>query len=136
MRELITELVVPKLGHQNNVLDDAALLYTPGPQLAFSTDSYVVRPLFFPGGDIGRLAVYGSVNDLAMAGARPLALSLSLIIEEGLEVDCLARVIDSVGEACRGIGVEVITGTQRWWNGERGMGCSSTAQPLEWWNTR
>ncbi|MGA0308302.1 MAG: hydrogenase expression/formation protein HypE [Vulcanococcus sp.] len=110
MRELITELVVPKLGPQKNVLHDAARLFTPGPQLAFSTDSYVVRPLFFPGGDIGRLAVYGSVNDLAMAGARPLALSLSLIIEEGLEVDCLARVIDSVGEACQGIGVAVITG--------------------------
>ena len=67
-----------------NALEDQATVRVPGPRLAFTTDSYVVRPLFFPGGDIGKLAVHGTVNDLAVGGARPLFLSAAFILEEGL----------------------------------------------------
>jgi len=80
------------------------------PRLAFTTDSYVVRPLFFPGGDIGSLAVHGSVNDLAMCGARPLFLSAGFILEEGLPMETLWRVALSMGEAARASGVRVATG--------------------------
>jgi hydrogenase expression/formation protein HypE len=93
-------------------LGDSALLPTDGDgrRLAFTTDSFVVRPLFFPGGDIGELAVNGTVNDLAMAGARPLALSAGFIIEEGLPVADLERIVASMGAAARAAGVEVATG--------------------------
>ncbi len=80
---------------QNPMLDtrhDAAVLASPGQRLAFTTDSYVVHPLFFPGGDIGSLAVYGTVNDLAMSGARPLFISTGFIIEEGLPMETLVRI--------------------------------------------
>ena len=82
----------------------------PGERLAFTTDSYVVTPLFFPGGDIGSLAVHGTVNDLAMGGARPLALSLSLIIEEGFPLADLRRVIESAAAAAAAVGVPIVTG--------------------------
>ncbi len=81
-----------------------------GDRLAFSTDSFVVDPLFFPGGDIGRLAVYGTVNDLAMSGARPLYLSCGFIIEEGLELTVLQRVADSMREAANRADVAIVTG--------------------------
>jgi hydrogenase expression/formation protein HypE len=81
-----------------------------GPRLAFSTDSYVVRPLFFPGGNIGELAVNGTVNDIAMSGARPLVLSAGFIIEEGFPIADLQRVVASMGAAARAAGVAVVTG--------------------------
>ncbi|MCP9490505.1 MAG: hydrogenase expression/formation protein HypE [Solirubrobacteraceae bacterium MAG38_C4-C5] len=81
-----------------------------GPRLAFSTDSYVVSPLFFPGGDIGELAVNGTVNDLAMSGARPLYLSAGFIIEEGFAIADLQRVVASMGAAAREAGVTIVTG--------------------------
>lgn len=109
-QQLLNDLLVPALGPRNGVLHDAARLVSPGMQLAFTTDSYVVRPLVFPGGDIGRLSVFGSVNDLAMAGARPLAMSLGLIIEEGLKITCLKEIVASINEACTQVGVPVITG--------------------------
>ena len=109
-RQLIEELLVPALGPSTGVLHDAAVLSIPGHRLAFTTDSYVVRPLFFPGGDIGRLAVFGSVNDLAMAGATPLALSLGLILEEGLPLATLECVLHSIRSAADACGVSVITG--------------------------
>ena len=90
-------------------LDDSAVMDFSG-RLAFTTDSYVVSPIFFPGGDIGKLAVYGTVNDLAMSGARPLYLSLSFIIEEGLPQDELNRIVDSVQKAAQEAGVEIATG--------------------------
>jgi hydrogenase expression/formation protein HypE len=89
---------------------DAAVLDRPTGRLAFTTDSYVVRPLFFPGGTIGTLAVNGTVNDLAMAGARPLALSAGFIIEEGLEIATLERVVASMREAADACGVPIVTG--------------------------
>jgi hydrogenase expression/formation protein HypE len=80
------------------------------PQFAISTDSFVVRPLFFPGGDIGSLAVHGTVNDVAMSGARPLWLTAGFILEEGLEMDVLERVVRSMAEAAREAGVQVVAG--------------------------
>jgi hydrogenase expression/formation protein HypE len=91
-------------------LDDQAILPFGGARLAFTTDSYVVTPIFFPGGDIGELAVIGTVNDLAMGGARPLYLSLALILEEGLPLEELQRVIASVRRAAERAHVEVVTG--------------------------
>ena len=89
---------------------DGALLDISGQRLAFSTDSYVVRPLFFPGGDIGALAVNGTVNDLAMCGARPLYLSAGFIIEEGLPVETLWRIVQSMSRAAEAAGVLLVTG--------------------------
>jgi len=90
-------------------LDDSAVIDFSG-RLAFTTDSYVVSPIFFPGGDIGKLAVCGTVNDLAMSGAKPLYLSLSFIIEEGLSQDELNQIVGSVQKAAQEAGVEIVTG--------------------------
>jgi hydrogenase expression/formation protein HypE len=90
-------------------LDDSAVFDLSG-RLAFTTDSYVVSPIFFPGGDIGKLAVCGTVNDLAMSGAKPLYLSLSFIIEEGLLQSELEQIVDSVQRAAQEAGVEIVTG--------------------------
>ena len=91
-------------------LDDQAVVTVGGARLAFTTDSFVVTPIFFPGGDIGRLAVHGTVNDLAMSGARPLYLSAAFILEEGLAVDDLRRVVESMRAAAAEAGVEFVTG--------------------------
>jgi hydrogenase expression/formation protein HypE len=91
-------------------LDDQAVLSIGGARLAFTTDSFVVTPIFFPGGDIGRLAVHGTVNDLAMSGARPLYLSAAFILEEGLAVDDLRRVVESMRAAAEQAGVQFVTG--------------------------
>lgn len=110
---LLHELVMPALGLAGPSCDAAELAVPSmpsGARLAFTTDASIVRPLFFPGGDIGRLAVFGTVNDLAAAGARPIALSLSLLLEEGLPLDTLRRVLASVEAAARTAGVRVVTG--------------------------
>jgi hydrogenase expression/formation protein HypE len=86
------------------------VLTVPGTRLAFTTDSYVVQPLFFPGGDIGTLAINGTVNDLAMCGARPAYLSAGLIIEEGLPLDFLERILASMQRSAQAAGVQVVTG--------------------------
>ena len=91
-------------------LHDGATLSVPGGRLAFSTDAFVVRPLFFPGGDIGSLAVHGTVNDLAMCGARPLALSASFILEEGFPLSDLRRIVQSMRRAAEEAGVSIVTG--------------------------
>jgi hydrogenase expression/formation protein HypE len=109
-QQLLQELILPAFGPADAVPHDAALLPPQSGRLAFTTDSYVVRPLEFPGGDIGRLAVCGSVNDLAMAGAQPIALSLALILEEGLPLATLERVIASIRTSAAECGVAVITG--------------------------
>lgn len=107
---LLHDHVLPALGLAGPSLDAAALVPPPGAQLAFTTDASVVRPLEFPGGDIGRLAVFGAVNDLAAAGARPLALSLSLVLEEGLPMAVLHRILTSMADAAALAGVRVVTG--------------------------
>ncbi|MGA9643671.1 MAG: hydrogenase expression/formation protein HypE [Terriglobales bacterium] len=91
-------------------LDDQATILVKGARLAFTTDSFVVKPLFFPGGNIGSLAVHGTVNDLAMGGAKPLFLSVAFIIEEGLSMEVLRRVVHSLRDAARDAGVEIVTG--------------------------
>ena len=109
-QRLIDQLLLPAFGPADGVLLDAALLPAEAGPLAFTTDSYVVRPLFFPGGDIGSLAVFGTVNDLAMVGASALALSLSLILEEGLPMPVLHQVVASIRLAAQRCGVPVVTG--------------------------
>ena len=91
-------------------LEDAAVLAPEKGQLAFSTDSYVVDPIFFPGGNIGELAVNGTINDLAMRGARPICLSLGLILEEGFAITKLEKIVKSIAKACDYAGVPVVTG--------------------------
>ena len=108
--ELVEKKILPFLANPAlNKLDDSAIFETSG-RLAFTTDSYVVTPIFFPGGDIGKLAVCGTVNDLSMNGARPLYLSLSAIIEEGLPLEELERIIQSIKIAAEEAEVSIITG--------------------------
>lgn len=108
---LIRDLLVPAFGgHELARLGDAAVVEVSGLRLAFTTDGFVVQPRFFPGSDIGALAVNGTVNDLAMMGARPLFLSAALILEEGLPMEDLQRVVSSMAEACRNAGVTLVAG--------------------------
>src|SRR6202034_1501179 len=89
-------------------LDDQAVVTVGGTRLAFTTDAFVVTPIFFPGGDIGRLAVNGTVNDLAMSGARPLYLAAAFVLEEGLAAEDLRRVVASMGIAAREASVQLV----------------------------
>jgi hydrogenase expression/formation protein HypE len=107
--ELVEHLFRPAFGSTGE-LHDAAALARPDGRIAFSTDSYVVRPLFFPGGCIGDLAVHGTINDVAMTGARPLALSCGFIVEEGTPLEVLGRIADAMGAAARAAGVPIVTG--------------------------
>jgi hydrogenase expression/formation protein HypE len=112
----LTQMLVEKLFVSSfdnpalSELHDGAILEAGGARLAFSTDSFVIHPLFFPGGDIGSLAIHGTVNDLAMCGARPLGLSSGLILEEGLPIDDLWRIVRSMGAAAKASGVPIVTG--------------------------
>ncbi|HOX56935.1 MAG TPA: hydrogenase expression/formation protein HypE [Candidatus Paceibacterota bacterium] len=111
MHQLIGKLFLPAF--HNPLVEaqhDATVLEIGGQRVAFTTDSYVVRPLFFPGGDLGSLAVHGTVNDLAMAGARPLYLSAAFIIEEGLPMETLWKIVSSMQHAAQQAGVQIVTG--------------------------
>jgi hydrogenase expression/formation protein HypE len=111
MHQLISKLFLPAF--RNPLLEsqhDASVFDIGDQRLAFTTDSYVVKPLFFPGGDLGSLAVHGTVNDLAMAGARPLYLSAGYIIEEGLPMETLWKIVSSMQQAAQNAGVQIITG--------------------------
>lgn len=109
--DLIDKIFLPAFRNPTlDKLDDQAVVTIAGTRLAFTTDSFVVTPIFFPGGDIGRLAIHGTVNDLAMSGARPLYLSAAFILEEGLAVDDLRRVVESMRTAAAEAGVELVTG--------------------------
>ncbi|MBI3579806.1 MAG: hydrogenase expression/formation protein HypE [Ignavibacteriales bacterium] len=109
--QLIQKMMVPQFRSKLlEPLHDGAIFSVNGARLAFSTDSYVVNPIFFPGGDIGELAVYGTVNDLAMCGARPLYCSVGFIIEEGLPLEDLWRVVLSMEKAAEAAGIELVTG--------------------------
>lgn len=112
-QQLIRDLFVPALGGDPELsrMGDAAVVELPGgARLAFTTDGFVVQPAFFPGSNIGELAVNGTVNDLAMMGAEPLALSAALILEEGLAMERLGGIIASMAEACERAGVRLVTG--------------------------
>lgn len=107
---LIKNVILPKVGNSKlNILGDGASLSLKG-EIAFSTDSFVINPLFFVGGDIGKLAVCGTCNDLLMCGSIPKYLSLALIIEEGLSIENLNRIIESLSETAKIAGVEIVTG--------------------------
>ncbi|MCK5565285.1 MAG: hydrogenase expression/formation protein HypE [Planctomycetes bacterium] len=108
--DLLSKIVIPKFQDKTDKLTDAAELNLESNNVCFTTDSFVVKPIFFNGGDIGKLAVCGTVNDLAVAGARPAALSLSLIIEEGLEIETLDKILTSVSTAAKQAGVSIVTG--------------------------
>jgi len=111
MHQLIEQMFVPMFGSATSYLrHDAAAIALNGQKLAFTTDSYVVYPLFFPGGDIGSLAVNGTVNDLAMVGARPLYLSVGFILEEGLPMETLWQIVQSMQQAALAANVQIITG--------------------------
>jgi hydrogenase expression/formation protein HypE len=108
---LIERMFVPAFRNAAlETLHDGAILPVQSGRLAFTTDSFVVSPLFFPGGDIGSLAIHGTVNDLAMCGAQPMALSAGCILEEGLPMDVLWRVVQSMSAAAQSAGVSVVTG--------------------------
>jgi hydrogenase expression/formation protein HypE len=108
---LIENMFLPSFANPTlDTLGDGALLDVAGGRLAMSTDSFVISPIFFPGGDIGSLAVHGTVNDLAMCGAQPLGLSVGLILEEGLPMADLWRIVQSMQAAAQAVGVPIVTG--------------------------
>ncbi len=110
-QKLIGEHIIPRLGNELlNPLDDSAVLPPSRNRMVFTTDAFVVQPLEFPGGDIGRLAVCGTVNDLAVMGAIPKALSLAIVVEEGLDMSLFDRIIDSIGKTAAEANVPVVTG--------------------------
>jgi len=109
--ELIEKMFVPRFG--NIILDkleDQAILQIPGNRIAFTTDSFVVDPIFFPGGNIGDLAINGTINDVAMSGAKPLYLSVAFILEEGLSLEILHKIVLSMEFAAKQAGVQIVTG--------------------------
>ena len=109
--DLLEKVFLPAFQNQVlNSLNDQAIVQVDGARLAFTTDSFVVKPLFFPGGDIGSLAVNGTINDLAVGGAEPLYLSVAFILEEGLSLETLRQVVTSLSRAAREAGVAVVTG--------------------------
>lgn len=111
MHKLIDSLFIKELGNKIlNKKNDSAILKIGSKNIAFTTDSYVVDPIFFPGGDIGSLAVHGTVNDLSVCGAKPLFISLALIIEEGLDRSVLQRITSSIKKAAQAAGVKIVTG--------------------------
>lgn len=139
-RELIERIIKPKFG--NRILDrleDAAILFISENLLAFTTDSYVVRPIFFPGGDIGKLAICGTINDLVVMGAKPLVISCGFILEEGFSIESLNRVMDSMQKIASETGCQVVTGdtkvvekgaADQIFINTTGIGLISTAAPL------
>jgi len=122
MHGLIEGMFLKAFGAPSSAPHDGVLVDVGGRRVAFTTDSYVVKPLFFPGSDIGRLAVFGTVNDLAMCGARPLALSAGLILEEGLPMETLWAVTASMAAAAKEAGVPIVTGDTKVVDRGRGDG--------------
>ncbi len=110
MNEMIDTVIRKRFGTGNVQLDDSAVLTIGGSTIAFTTDTFTITPIFFPGGDIGKLAVNGTVNDLAMMGARPLFISCALILEEGLDFADLERILDSMKSEADRAGVAIVTG--------------------------
>lgn len=130
-RELVSRLMLPAFA--NPALEqrhDAAVFDAGGPRLAFTTDAHVVHPLFFPGGDLGSLAVIGTLNDLAMSGAHPAALSVAFILEEGLPLETLQRLVGSMRDAAAG--VPVVTGDTKVVERGRGHGVFVTTAGIGW----
>ena len=109
--DLITSQFLPRLGNALlDILGDSAVFDLGDKRLCFTTDSYVINPIFFPGGNIGSLAVHGTVNDIAVSGGRPLFMSAGFILEEGLKMSDLEAIIESMAEAANVAGVKIVTG--------------------------
>ena len=122
--ELVEYLFLPEFRNKTLAeLTDAAVIPRPAGRLAFTPDTYVVRPLFFPGGSIGDLAVNGTINDLAMVRRRPLHLSAGFILEEGFPMETLARVVRAMADAAREAGVQIVTGDTKVVDRGHGDGC-------------
>jgi hydrogenase expression/formation protein HypE len=122
--ELIEHLFLPRFGNRSlNALGDSTQLLLPSTRIAVSTDSFVVQPLFFPGGSIGDLAINGTVNDLAMSGAQPLYLTAGFILEEGLSLHELTRIVDDMAAAAAAAGVTIIAGDTKVVERGHGDGC-------------
>lgn len=122
--DLLAGVFLPALGNATlAALEDQATIALPsGERIAITTDAFVVQPLFFPGGDIGRLAIHGTINDLAVGGARPLVLAAAFILEEGFAIETLRRIVESMRDACEEAGVQIATGDTK--VVERGKGDS------------
>jgi hydrogenase expression/formation protein HypE len=110
MNDMINSVIKEKLGRDSVQIDDSAVLDLPVSKIAFTTDSYTVTPIFFPGGDIGKLAVNGTVNDLAVMGAVPLYISCALILEEGFDFESLGKILESMKIEADAAGVKIVTG--------------------------
>jgi len=111
MHAFVNDYIIKKLGNDVlNKMDDASVLPCNGSRIAFTTDSYVVSPIFFDGGDIGKLSVCGTVNDLATSGAKPVALSLAFILEDGVLLEDICKIIDSIAATCKEAKVKIVTG--------------------------
>ncbi len=138
MQELVEGLFLPGFakGGELSIPHDSAPVEVGRERLAFTTDSFVVTPLFFPGGDIGKLAVWGTVNDLAMAGAKPLCLSAGFILEEGLPIDTLRRVVESMRQAADEAGVRIVTGDTKVVDRGRGDGLYVNTAGIGWLGPR
>ena len=109
--DLITQKIIPYFGNAFlDVLEDSAFLKIGDKKICFTTDSFIVDPIFFPGGDIGKLAVCGTINDLAVCGGKPIALSVGFIIEEGLDMEILETIIKSMAATAKSAGVSIVTG--------------------------
>ena len=139
MRNLIEGLFLPEFAATQprgpqpaGVPHDAAVVSVVGSRLAFTTDSFVVSPLFFPGGDIGTLAVCGTVNDLAMGGAKPAYLSAGFILEEGLPMETLRRVVASMAQSARAAGVQIVTGDTKVVDRGKGDGIFINTAGIGW----
>jgi hydrogenase expression/formation protein HypE len=130
--DLIEHLILPAYGEAAVSAGerDSALIEPPRGRLAFCTDAFVVRPMFFPGGDIGELAVNGTINDLAMSGAQPLVLAVSLVLEEGLELETLHEIAQSIGRAATRAGVRIVTGDTKVVERGHGDGCFVTTSGI------
>jgi hydrogenase expression/formation protein HypE len=129
--ELVEHLFLPAFRNPTlALLGDAAVLQRPTGRLAFTTDAYVVRPLFFPGGSIGELAVNGTVNDLAMTGAVPLVLSAAFVLEEGLAIAELAAIVQNMADAACRAGVQIVAGDTKVIERVRGDGCIITTSGI------
>src|SRR5208282_2840084 len=123
MHQLVEKMFLKGFGHPSpRAQHDSAVLTMPAGRLAFTTDSYVVQPLIFPGGDIGSMSVFGTVNDLAMSGARALHLSAGFILEEGLPMETLWRIVCSMRAAADRCGVQIVTGDTKVVDKGRGDG--------------
>ncbi|MCE9562866.1 MAG: hydrogenase expression/formation protein HypE [Planctomycetes bacterium] len=129
--ELIEHLFLPAFADTTlSRLTDAAVLPSPSGRLAFTTDSFVVRPLFFPGGSIGELAVNGTVNDLAMSGAEPMYLTAAFVLEEGFAITELAEVVRRMANAARAASVRIVAGDTKVIERSRGDGCYITTSGI------